>query len=68
MQTMRKWLVLLTLPLGACATTGEGTANVTTSVIHFVCLSHKDTPGTIEQVAENNGALKALGAPKPKCK
>lgn len=61
-------IVMITMLLGGCATTGAGVANVAVETIKIVCLSHKDTPGTIQQVAENNGALKALGAPKPDCK
>ena len=58
------------IELGGCASAsiGAGVSNVTLETIHVVCLSHKDTPYTITQVAENNGALKALGAPKPNCK
>jgi hypothetical protein len=41
---------------------------VTLSSIRFVCLSRADTVPTKQQVAENNAALLALGAKKPKCK
>lgn len=67
---IKKLLIpLLALPLGGCLTnTGAGTKSVTLETIKIVCLSRKDTQGTIIQVAENNGALVALGAPKPTCK
>lgn len=63
-------LIFFGTNLGGCATNniGAGVSNVTLQTIKIVCLSHKDTAGTITQVAENNGALQALGAPKPKCK
>ncbi len=48
------------ISLGGCATTGEGTKNVTCETVKFVWLSHKDTPGTIRQVTSNNGAWVAL--------
>lgn len=66
-----KYVIVLaaSLLLGGCATNiGAGVSNVAIQTVHIVCLSHKDTAGTITQVAENNGALKALGAPKPNCK
>ena len=58
----------LVIPLAACQTIGSGTKSVTLETIKMVCLSRKDTPGTILQVAENNAALASLGAPKPNCK
>lgn len=54
--------------LAACQTTGSGTSSVTLESIKIVCLSRKDTPGTIAQVAENNAALAALGAGRPACR
>lgn len=54
------------ISLGACATTGEGTKNVTCETMHFVWLSRQDTSGTIKQVTANNGAWVALcGNPGP---
>jgi hypothetical protein len=41
---------------------------VTVSAIKFVCLSRNDTEATKQQVGENNAALLALGARKPRCK
>lgn len=58
-------LATLTL-LPACQTTSSGTKVVTDSV-KIVCLSRKDTEGTKRQVAENNAALKSMGA-RRKCK
>lgn len=59
---------VVSLALAGCVTDGEGTRNVTIETIKIVCLSHKDTAGTVRQVSENNGALKVLGAPQPTCK
>lgn len=53
---------------GCASLPGAGTKDVTLASVKIVCLSHKDTEGTKQQVTENNGALKALGAPRPKCK
>lgn len=41
---------------------------MTLKSIEVICLSRKDTQGTIVKVAQNNAALIELGAPKPKCK
>lgn len=60
-------LIALILTIGAisltgCATgPGVGIKSVTCESIDFVKLSHKDTQGTIQQVAENNGVLRTLG-------
>jgi hypothetical protein len=48
------------ISLGGCATTGEGTKQVTCETVKFVWLSRKDTPGTIRQVTANNGAWVAF--------
>ena len=59
-------LATLTL-LPACAQTSSA-INPVVETVKFVCLSRKDTLPTIRQVGENNAALLALGAQKPKCK
>ena len=63
-------IFVIALPLGGCFATfgGSGQKDVTLETIKIVCLSRKDTQDTKVQVAQNNGALKALGAPKPDCK
>jgi hypothetical protein len=62
-------LLAISFVISGCASFGgAGTKDVTLSSVKIVCLSHKDTQGTITQVTENNGALRALGAPKPQCK
>lgn len=48
------------ISLGGCATTGEGTKQVTCETVKFVWLSRKDTAGTIRQVTANNGAWVAF--------
>lgn len=60
-------IVFSAILLAGCQTTGSS-KSVTLEAIKFVCLSRQDTPRTIGQVAENNAALLALGARKPKCK
>lgn len=63
-------LLLIGPLLGGCpATVGSGTASVTCQTIKFVYLSRKDTPGTIQQVAENNASwISTCGNPPPKPK
>lgn len=59
-------LILICGVLSGCATTGEGTKNVTCEAMHFVWLSRQDTAGTIKQVTANNGTWVALcGNPGP---
>lgn len=60
--------VLVIAPLIAGCQTTSGTRDVAVESIKIVCLSRKDTALTKQQVIENNQALRALGAPKPRCK
>lgn len=59
-------MLCASLMLTNCQTTGSGTKQVTCETMKFVRLSHKDTPGTIKQVAGNNGAWVALCGNPPK--
>lgn len=62
-------LLLVAFFLAGCQTIGAGTKNVTCESIKFVWLSRKDTPGTQQQVAENNAAwISICGEPPPKPK
>ncbi len=55
------------LTLAGCfQTLGSGTKSVTCETMTFVYLSRKDTPGTIKQVAGNNGAWVSLCGNPPK--